>query len=69
MQAIISYPEKQEQIQALKAFLTALKIKFEDKGEISLYDSGLNAKINQAREEKNNGELKQVNANIWATIS
>jgi predicted nucleic acid-binding Zn-ribbon protein len=66
MQAIISYPEKQEQIQALKAFLTALKIKFEDKEEIFDLDS----KIKQAREEKNNGELKQVNAkNIWATIS
>ena len=65
MQAIITYPEKKEHIQALKAFLTALSIKFEDKSE-----SSLTAKIKEARQEKIDGELKQIDPkNIWKNIS
>jgi hypothetical protein len=44
MHAIISYPEKKEDIDALKAFLKALKIKFEDR-EVSNYDNEFISKI------------------------
>jgi len=65
METIISYPEKKEHIEALKAFLTALRIKFED-----VPNYNLKAKIKEARQEKLDGELKQLNPkNIWTSIS
>ena len=64
MRAIITYPEKKEHTQALKAFLTALSIRFEYKS-----DSSLTVKIKEARQEKSNGELKQIDPkNVWKNI-
>lgn len=56
MHAIISYPEKKEDINALKAFLKALKIKFEDR-EVSNYDNEFISKIQNREELLNKGEF------------
>lgn len=63
MQAIITYPEKKEHIQALKAFLTALSIKFEDEPE-----SNLTTKIKQEKEKKIDGEIEIYNPEFLAKI-
>ena len=69
MHAIISYPEKKEDINALKAFLKALKIKFEDR-EVSNYDIDFISKIKNREESLNKGEFITVKDtdNIWESI-
>ncbi|CAN1564052.1 hypothetical protein MCERE19_02804 [Spirosomataceae bacterium] len=69
MHAIISYPEKKEDIDALKAFLKALKIKFEDR-EVSNYDNEFISKIQNREELLNKGEFITIKDtdNIWKSI-
>jgi|688.fasta_scaffold1053265_2 hypothetical protein len=69
MHAIISYPEKKEDINALKAFLKALKIKFEDR-EVSNYDNEFISKIQNREELLNKGEFITIKDtdNIWKSI-
>jgi hypothetical protein len=57
MQTIIAFPENKEHLSALKAFLKALKIKFEDK-EIN-YSPEFMAKIERGEEDIKNGNTKK----------
>ena len=64
MQAIISYPQKKEEIQALKAFLKALKIKFEY-NEVP-YNPEFLAKIAESEEDYKAGRTRKVTLDeIW----
>lgn len=66
MQAIITYPEKKEDIQALKAFLKALKIKFKEE----TYNPEFVEKINRANNNYKKGEYITIKdeKNIWESI-
>lgn len=67
MQAIITYPEKKEEIKALKAFLKALKIKFEYKETVS---DAFAQKIDDSKKQAENGEYITIkdSKNIWKSI-
>ena len=67
MQAIITYPEKKEEIKALKAFLKALKIKFEYKETVS---DAFAQKIDDSKKQAENGEYITIkdSKNIWESI-
>lgn len=67
MQAIITYPEKKEEIQALKAFLKALKIKFEYKETVN---DDFAQKIEESQKQAANGEYITIKdtKNIWQSI-
>ena len=56
----IARPKSQEQINALKAFMKALKIKF-DITESEVYDPEFISKIEQSKEQYHNGEYVSVN--------
>ena len=53
----IARPKSQEQVNALKAFMKALKIKF-DITESDAYDPEFVSKIEQSKEQYRNGEYK-----------
>ena len=68
MQAIITYPEKKEEIKALTAFLKALKIKFEYTEEKTNPD--FISKIEKAKKNYDKGEYITIkdSKNIWESI-
>lgn len=56
---IIALPETTEQLDALKAFMQALKIKFEVAGE-EAYNPDFVAKIQESRQQYKKGEFVSV---------
>jgi hypothetical protein len=69
MEVFLAYPEKQEQLEALKAFLTTQKIKFERK-QASPYNEAFVAKIKKAEANVEKGEYITIENpdNIWNSI-
>ncbi|HVS92636.1 MAG TPA: DUF2683 family protein [Mucilaginibacter sp.] len=59
METLIVHPGNKEQSDALKTFMKAFKIAFEE--EKSVYDPEFVAKINKSREQVKNGETRVVN--------
>jgi hypothetical protein len=55
MEALLVYPEKKKDLQAVKAFLKALNIRFEAKTE-PLYDPALVAEIEQSKKDIAHGK-------------
>jgi len=55
----IAHPQTSEQVSALKAFMQALKIKFEITKE-GTYNSDFIAKIEESREQAKNGKVTSV---------
>lgn len=65
MQAIISYPQKKEEMQAIKAVLKVLKVRFEDK-ELSPYNPEFVAKIRESEEDLKAGRTRKITLDeIW----
>ena len=61
----IIHPETAEQENALKAFVEALKMKFEISGE-KPYDPDFEAKIKESRQQVKEGKTVKMNLNdIW----
>lgn len=56
---IIAHPNSNEQIEAMKAFMKALKIKFEVSKE-SVYNADFVKKIEKSKKEFENGEFTRV---------
>lgn len=64
METLIVHPENKEQLTALKAFMKALKISFEEKK--SPYDPGFVAMIKQGDEDLKSGKGKKVDIeDLW----
>jgi hypothetical protein len=59
METLIIHPENQEQLSALKTFMKAFKISFEE--EKSPYNAEFVAKIQESREQVKRGETREVN--------
>jgi len=59
MSTITAHPSNSEQAQALKAFLKALKIKYEVSKE-NTYDPSFVAKVLESRKQANLGRVKRV---------
>lgn len=59
METIIVHPKNKEQLAALKAFMKALRISFEEAK--SPYDPEFVAKIRESREQVKRGETRVVN--------
>jgi hypothetical protein len=57
---IIAHPQTTEQVKALRAFMQALKIKFEISKEDDSYDQDFVAKIEESREQYKKGEFLSV---------
>ena len=61
----IIHPETTEQVDALKAFVTALKIKFEVATDTT-YDPAFVEKIQEARKEVKEGKSRKISLDeIW----
>jgi len=56
---IIAHPKSIEQIDAIKAFMKALKIKFEVSKD-TIYNADFVKKIEKSKEEFKNGEFTRV---------
>ena len=59
---IIAHPQTDEQVNVIKAFMTALKIKFEISKE-NPYNSDFVAKIEKSKKEFKNGDFTRVEKN------
>jgi len=59
---LIVHPASDEQVTVLKAFLEALKIRFEFSKE-EAYNSDFVAKIEKSREQAKNGQVTRVKKN------
>ena len=55
----IAHPQTSEQVSALKAFMEALKIRFEISKE-EIYNSDFVAKIEESRAQAKNGQVTKV---------
>jgi hypothetical protein len=61
---LIAHPENKEKLAALKAFMKALKIRFEE-GE-SPYDPEFVEKINRSKNDFKTGKFKTIKTdNLW----
>jgi len=64
MGILIAHPESEEKLVALKAFMKALKIRFEE--EKSPYNSEFVEKINLSNEEFKSGNYKAIKTDdLW----
>jgi hypothetical protein len=64
MGILIVHPESKEKLAALKAFMKALKIRFEE--EKSPYNPEFVEKIKRSEEEFNNGKYKAIKTeDLW----
>ena len=61
METLIVHPDNKEQLNALKTFMKAFKISFEE--ERSAYDSEFVAKIQESRAQVKRGETRIININ------
>ncbi len=59
METLIVHPGNKEQLAALKAFMKAFKISFEEKK--SAYEPEFVAKIQESREQVKRGETRVIN--------
>jgi hypothetical protein len=59
METLIVHPENKEQLTAMKSFMKAFKISFEE--ESSVYSQEFVAKIKESREQVKRGETRVVN--------
>jgi len=59
METLIVHPKNKEQLMAMKSFMKAFKISFEE--ESSVYSPEFVAKINESREQVKRGETRVVN--------
>ncbi|SDF59874.1 hypothetical protein SAMN05216464_12144 [Mucilaginibacter pineti] len=59
METLIVHPQNKEQLDALKTFMKAFKISFEE--EKTAYDPEFVAKIQESRRQVKNGETRIVN--------
>ena len=59
MESLIVHPQNKEQLDALKAFMKAFKISFDE--DKSGYDPEFVAKIQKSRKQVRNGETRIVN--------
>jgi len=59
---IIAHPQTDEQVNVIKAFMNALKIKFEISKE-SPYNADFVAKIEKSKKEFENGDFTRVEKN------
>jgi uncharacterized membrane protein (DUF106 family) len=59
METLIVHPQNKEQLDALKTFMKAFKISFEE--EKSAYDPEFVAKIQESRRQVKNGDTRTVN--------
>lgn len=59
---IIAHPQTDEQVNVIKAFMNALKIKFEISKE-SPYNADFVAKIKKSKKEFKNGDFTRVEKN------
>ncbi|MEO3408135.1 DUF2683 family protein [Mucilaginibacter sp. CAU 1740] len=59
MESLIVHPKNKEQLNALKAFMKAFKISFDE--DKSGYDPEFVAKIENSRKQVKNGETRVVN--------
>ncbi|MCF8259214.1 MAG: hypothetical protein K9J12_00430 [Melioribacteraceae bacterium] len=57
---VIAHPKTTEQVNALKAFMQALKIKFEISSKESTYNPEFVAKIKKSEQEFEEGNFKRV---------
>ncbi len=64
MGTLIAHPDNKEKLAALKAFMKALKIRFEE--EKSPYDPEFVEKINRSNEDFKAGKVKAIKtADLW----
>jgi uncharacterized membrane protein (DUF106 family) len=64
MGILIAHPESKEKLAALKAFMKALKIRFEE--EKSSYNSEFVEKINRSEEDFRAGKTKAIKTDdLW----
>ena len=64
MEIIIAHPESEEKLAALKAFMKALKIRFEE--EKSAYDPEFVEKIKRSDEDFKAGKFKAIKTDdLW----
>jgi hypothetical protein len=64
METLIAYPANKEQLNALKAFMKAMKVDF--KVEKSRYNAGFVAKIEQSRQEIKQGKGVSIKVeDLW----
>ncbi|PWK72964.1 hypothetical protein LX99_04295 [Mucilaginibacter oryzae] len=64
MGILIAHPENKEKSDALKAFMKALKIQFEE--EKSTYDPKFVKKIKQSKDDFEAGKFKAINTDdLW----
>lgn len=64
MGILIAHPENKEKLDALKAFMKALKIRFEE--EKSPYDAEFVAKIKRSEEDFKAGRYKSIKTeDLW----
>ena len=61
METLIVHPENQEQLSALKTFMKAFKISFEE--EKAPYNAEFVAKIQESREQVKRGKTRVVDVN------
>jgi uncharacterized protein (DUF1697 family) len=61
METLIVHPENKEQLAAIKAFMKALKISFEEDKSKSGYNPEFVTKIKESREQIKNGETRVIN--------
>jgi uncharacterized membrane protein (DUF106 family) len=61
MESLIVHPQNKEQLDALKTFMKAFKISFEE--EKSAYDPEFVAKIQESRKQVKRGETRIININ------
>lgn len=59
METLIVHPDNKEQSDALKVFMKAFKISFEE--DKSIYDPAFVAKIQESREQVRRGETRVIN--------
>lgn len=71
--SLIAHTKDENQIEVIKAFMKALKIKFElkiEKDSNPMYSKKFLARLNKAEEERKEGKLIPINPeNIWEAIS
>ena len=64
MDTLIAHPDNQEQYKALRAFLKALKINFEERK--SPYDATFVSMIEESKKQAKQGKIKAIKtADLW----
>lgn len=66
METLIIIPENERQLSLLKSLVFEMKIRYKnEKPSVEKFYDELNAKIVQARKEKDNGELINIDSNTF----